>query len=50
MEKQKINGIMKDELGGTIIKEFSALKTKTCSYLTNNNGKYKKEKAQKMVS
>ena len=28
---------MKDQLGGKIMKEFAALRVKTCSYLTDNN-------------
>ena len=30
-------GLMKDELGGKIIKEFVALRPKTYSYLTDDN-------------
>ena len=40
---------MKDELGEKIKKEFTVLTAKTYSYLTNNNDKDKKPKAQKSV-
>ena len=35
---------MKDELGEQIIKEFVGLRSKTCSYLSDNNDKDKKVK------
>ena len=38
---------MKDELGGKIIIEFAALRPKTYSYLTDDNGKDKKAKGKK---
>ena len=41
---------MKDELDGQIIKEPVALRTKTYSYLKENNDEDKKQKAQKSVS
>ena len=42
---------MKDELGGTLMKEFAAFRAKTYSYSTNNNDRDKKsKKAQKSVS
>ena len=41
---------MKDELVGKIMKEFSALRTKTQSYSTGNNDEYKNPKTQKSVS
>ena len=41
---------MKDELGEQIIKEFVGLRSKTCSYLLDNNDKDKKVKGtQKCV-
>ena len=40
---------MKDELGGKILREFVALKSKTCSYLTDNNDKKLKRKSYKEV-
>ena len=36
-ENKKVIGVMKDESGGEIIKEFAALRAKTCNYLTDNN-------------
>ena len=38
---------MKDELGGKIMKEFAALRAKTCSYLTENSGENKNAKGTK---
>ena len=40
-------GLMKDELGVKIMKDFFALRSKTYSYLTNNNDKDKKAKGTK---
>ena len=38
-KRKKVIFLMKDELGGRIMKEFSPLRAKTHSYLTyNNNG------------
>ena len=36
-KNKKVIGLMKDELGGKLMKEFAALRAKTCSYLTDNN-------------
>ena len=41
---------MNDELGGQIMKEFVGTRAKTYSYLQDNNGIDKKQKAQKNVS
>ena len=38
---------MKDELGGKIMKEFAALRPKTCSYLMDDGGSDKKAKGTK---
>ena len=37
--------LMKDEIVGKVMKEFAALRPKTCNYLTDNNDKDKKAKA-----
>ena len=43
-------GLMKDELGGKIMKKFVELMAKTYSYLTDDNNKSKKkQKVQKNV-
>ena len=36
-KNKKVIGLMKDELGGEIIREFTALRPKTYSYLTDND-------------
>ena len=36
--------MFKDQLGGKIMKEFSALRAKTYTYLTNNDSEKKKAK------
>ena len=40
---------MKDELGGTIKKEFVELTEKTYSYLTNDGSEYKESTGKKSV-
>ena len=48
-KNKKVIGLMKDELGGKIVKEF--VKEKTYSYLKDNNDEDKKFKnGQKQVS
>ena len=46
---KKVIGLMKDELGGKIMREFAALGVKTYSYLTYNNNRDKKAKGTKNV-
>ena len=46
-KNKKVIGLMKDELGGEIITEFTALRPKTCSYLTDNDKIDKKFKGTK---
>ena len=47
---KKVIGLIKDQLGGKIMQEFTALRAKKYSYLTgNNDGDKKKHKAQKSV-
>ena len=48
LKGKKVIGLTKDELGGQIMEEFAGLRAKTYSYLKNNNGKKKNQKAQKM--
>ena len=46
-KNKNIIGLMKDELGGKIMKELFGLKTKTYSYLKDNNDDDKKAKGTK---
>ena len=46
-KNKKVIGLMKDELGGQIMKKFVGLRAKTCSYLKNNNDEDKKAKETK---
>ena len=46
-KNKKVIGLMKDELGGEIITEFIALRSKTYSYLTDNDKIDKKAKGTK---
>ena len=43
-KNKKVIGLMKDELGGKIIIEFVVLRSKTYSYLTDDDTVYKKAK------
>ena len=45
--KKDVIGLIKDDLGGKIRKEFAVLKAKTYSYLTDNNNEDKKAKDTK---
>ena len=44
---KKVNGLMKDEIGGKITKELVALRVKTYSYLTDKRNGVKKVKGTK---
>ena len=46
-KNKKVIGLMKDELGGKIMKEFVGLRAKTYSYLKDNNDENKKAKGTK---
>ena len=46
-KKQKVIGLMKDELGGEIITEFVTLRAKSYSYLTDDSQEDKKAKGTK---
>ena len=44
---QAVTGLMEDELGGKIMKEFVGLRAKTYSYLIDNGSEDKKAKGTK---
>ena len=46
-KNKKVIGLFKDELGGTIMKEFCGLRAKSYSYLMNNDSEVKKSKGTK---
>ena len=46
-KNKKVNGLMKDELGGKIIMEFVSLRPKTYSFLTDDGKENKKAKGTK---
>ena len=48
-KKKKVIGLFKDELGGTIMKKFCALRAKTYSYLMDDNSEVKNLKEEKNV-
>ena len=50
IKNKKVIGLMKDELGGQIMKKFVGLRAKTYSYLKYNNDKDKKAKGTKSLS
>ena len=49
-KNKKVIGLMKDELGRQIMKEFVGLRAKTYSYLKENNNEDKKAKAQEICN
>ena len=49
-KNKKLIGLMKDQLGGQIMKELVGLRAKTYNYLKDNNEEDKKAKEQKSVS
>ena len=46
---KKVIGLLKDELGEKIIKEFCALRAKTYAYLMGDDSEVKKAKGAKKV-
>ena len=48
-KNKKVIGLIKDELGWKIMKEFAALWARTYSYLTDSNDEDKKAKGTKDV-
>ena len=48
-ENKKVIGLLEDELGGQIMKEFVGLTAKTYTYLKENKDEDKKSKGYKKV-
>ena len=48
-KNKKVLGVIKDNLGGKLLKEFIGLRAKTFSYLTDDNSEEKKVKGTKSV-
>ena len=49
-KNKKVIGLMKNELGGQIMKELVGLRARTYSYLKDNNNEDKKTKDKKSMS
>ena len=50
VKNKKVIGLMKDELGEQIMKEYFGLRAKTYSYLKDNNDEDQEAKGTKSVS
>ena len=48
-KNKQVIGLMTDELGGQFMKKIVGLRTKTQSYLKDNDDEYKKQKGEKGV-
>ena len=48
-KNKKVIGLMKDELGGNVMKEFAALRVKRYNYLSDNRDEDKKAEGTKKM-